>query len=173
MVKTQQKKITKIFLVIVGSDMARFGGVTLQVTLIPRFHKCMIRRIYFQLLRDLEIVSWKCMMFQNIARPKLFSFCGQTRDYLLLADSSNKACMQWKCNDEDREHLFSKCFYAQQLWNKLLLWIQNHLLLHNHVCITLNGYSNMEKGYLNKLEYSHLYMLSNTVSLERRKHEHL
>ncbi|XP_060212153.1 uncharacterized protein LOC132639746 [Lycium barbarum] len=94
--------------------------------------KSMTRSFYLQLLNNHERMNWKCLMFHNAARPKsVFILWLCLHGKLLTIDrllswglSFDPVCGLCKTYNEDSEHLFVKCAYAQQLWSRVLTWLQ-------------------------------------------------
>ncbi|XP_070031558.1 uncharacterized protein [Nicotiana tomentosiformis] len=91
-----------------------------------------IRQIYLQLLGELPRVGWKCLVFQNSARPKaVFTMWLLLHGRLPTKDrlanwvlSVTPHCVMCQGQVETREHLFVQCSYAIELWKKIIKWIQ-------------------------------------------------
>ncbi|XP_060195330.1 uncharacterized protein LOC132624590 [Lycium barbarum] len=90
--------------------------------------KCLIRQIYYHSLQTRPPVPWKCLVFQNAARPKaIFITWLHFMGKLLITDRLEKwgievepKCCLCQTYDESREHLFVQCDYSRALWNKVL-----------------------------------------------------
>ncbi|XP_059281084.1 uncharacterized protein LOC132034737 [Lycium ferocissimum] len=91
-------------------------------------NQSLIRFLYLNLTGDPPRVSWKCVMFDNAARPKarfplwlLMHGKLRTIDRLLKwgmnVDPECSLCHQ---EDDTREHLFVKCDFTRRLWTRLL-----------------------------------------------------
>ncbi|XP_019263544.1 PREDICTED: uncharacterized protein LOC109241274 [Nicotiana attenuata] len=84
-------------------------------------------------------MDWKCLMFQNNARPKaIFTMWLHNHGRLLTKDSLEKwginmdeICVLCHAEKETREHLFAECSYATRLWNRLSEWAQVHFIVPN------------------------------------------
>uniref|UniRef100_M1BZI3 Tn7 reverse transcriptase n=2 Tax=Solanum tuberosum TaxID=4113 RepID=M1BZI3_SOLTU len=95
-------------------------------------NKSMIRQLYFHLFRPQQRVPWKCLMFQNFARPKaVFTMWLQLQNRLNTTDRLKKwgldielKCVLCQLHFEFRDHMYTSCPYSQQVWSKLLQWIQ-------------------------------------------------
>ncbi|XP_060194929.1 uncharacterized protein LOC132624120 [Lycium barbarum] len=97
--------------------------------------KSMIGQIYHHALTARSKMPWKCIMYQNVARPKAtFTMWLLLLDRLLTAERLSKwgikvdtKCCFCQKYDETREHLFVQCEYARQVWTRVGQWmhIQN------------------------------------------------
>ncbi|XP_009767488.1 uncharacterized protein [Nicotiana sylvestris] len=84
-------------------------------------------------------MDWRCLMFQNNARPKaIFIMWLQNHGRLLTKDRlkrwglhMDETCVLCQADKETREHLFAECSYANILWNKLSIWAQVHSIVPN------------------------------------------
>ncbi|XP_019240287.1 PREDICTED: uncharacterized protein LOC109220273 [Nicotiana attenuata] len=96
-----------------------------------------IRQIYLQLIGELPRVSWKCLVFQNSARPKaVFTMWLLLHGRLPTKDrlanwgiNVTPHCVMCSGQVETREHLFVQCSYATELWNKVMKWIQRDQMI--------------------------------------------
>lgn len=90
-----------------------------------------IRQIYLQLLGVTSRLAWKCLMFQNKARPKaVFTMWLHLHGRLLTADRLLKwvivvepNCILCIQRAETKEHLFIKCLFTFQIWTKIFTWL--------------------------------------------------
>lgn len=89
----------------------------------------LIKKFYLQLLGDLPMVHWKCLIFGNQARLKAcFTMCLCLQQRLLSTASlirwgveANPTCVLQ--GPESHEHLFVHCPVAQSLRSRVLRWI--------------------------------------------------
>ncbi|XP_060180628.1 uncharacterized protein LOC132610345 [Lycium barbarum] len=77
-------------------------------------------------------VPWKCMMFQNTARPKVvFTIWLKLLGRLLTVERLAKwgievkpKCCLCQMHDETREHLFVQCEFTKKVWRRVGQWMQ-------------------------------------------------
>ncbi|XP_075077397.1 uncharacterized protein LOC142164116 [Nicotiana tabacum] len=101
----------------------RSRATLLQKQSINDNNKSIIRQIYLQLLGDLPRVSWKCLIFQNTARPKaVFTMWLLLHGRLPTKDrlaswciTATSQCIICEGQDKSREHLFVTCPYTREL----------------------------------------------------------
>ncbi|XP_060190467.1 uncharacterized protein LOC132619641 [Lycium barbarum] len=99
----------------------------------PNLGKSLIKIVYLQLIGSQSRPPWKCLMFNNSARPKaIFTMWLQLQDRLLTTDrlqnwgiDVNIDCIFCQNQMETRDHLFKDCDYSTAIWRKLLLWSRN------------------------------------------------
>ena len=93
----------------------------------------MIKQIYDYLRGEKTKPEWRCLMNKNAARPKAtFTLWILLNRKLATVDrlakwgmALDKTCVLCK-NVDDMEHMFFKCYYAGEVWERLLKWIGNH-----------------------------------------------
>nr|XP_016470075.1 PREDICTED: uncharacterized protein LOC107792379 [Nicotiana tabacum] len=98
-----------------------------------------IKHIYLQLIPIHSKMDWRCLMFQNNARPKaIFTMWIQNHGRLLTKDRlkrwglhMDETCVLCQADKETREHLFAECAYANRLWTRLSQWAQVHSIVPN------------------------------------------
>ncbi|KAK4708445.1 hypothetical protein R3W88_029370 [Solanum pinnatisectum] len=91
-----------------------------------------IRQIYLQLLGVTSRMAWKCLMFQNKARPKVvFTMWQHLHARLLTADRLLKwgivvepICVLCSERDETKENLFVSCPFMIQIWTRIFTWLE-------------------------------------------------
>ncbi|XP_060180625.1 uncharacterized protein LOC132610342 [Lycium barbarum] len=94
--------------------------------------KSLIRQIYYQSITARTTVPWKCMMFQNAARPKaVFTIWLQLLGRLLTVERLAKwrievepKCCLCQMHDETREHLFVQCEFTKKVRRRVGQWMQ-------------------------------------------------
>ncbi|XP_070029929.1 uncharacterized protein [Nicotiana sylvestris] len=86
--------------------------------------KSLIRQIYLTLIGDYSRVEWKGLLFSNAERPKAkFSMWLMMHEKLLISDRLYKwglnldtQCVLCQRQEENREHLFTKCEYTKKVF---------------------------------------------------------
>ncbi|WMV59089.1 hypothetical protein MTR67_052474 [Solanum verrucosum] len=92
-----------------------------------------IKQIYFHLLHVYPKVTWKCLMYKNVAIPKAqFIIWLPVHGKLLTTDRLAKwridvepDCVFCQNSRESRDH---KCTFSRQLWSRILLWLQTPII---------------------------------------------
>lgn len=106
--------------------------IVLPAVSLQQLNKGMIKKIYLHQLDLRPVVSWKNLLFQNIAQPKkIFSLWMNVQDRLPTAVRLHKLKIEvdTQCGichnqEETREHLFVQCEFARKVWNRVLSWLQ-------------------------------------------------
>ncbi|KAK4724358.1 hypothetical protein R3W88_027137 [Solanum pinnatisectum] len=105
-----------------------------QVQLMQGKKGSMIRQIYLCMIGELERPDWKCLMFNNAARPKAyFTMWIMLNKKLATVDmlakwgvDVNKTCILCNNAEETIEHPIIQCQFARKLWERLFTWIHQH-----------------------------------------------
>lgn len=101
-----------------------------------------IKQIYLQMIGEQPRVQWKCLMYQNAARPKAYFIMWIMLNKRLLTANRlekwryevAKTCVLCQKEEETNDHLFIECNFACMLWNKLLGWNQEqHFIPTNRI----------------------------------------
>ncbi|KAK4720344.1 hypothetical protein R3W88_010577 [Solanum pinnatisectum] len=101
-----------------------------QIHLMQGKKRSMIRQIYLYMIGELQRPDWKCLMFNNAARPKAyFTMWPMLNKKLAMVDrlakwgvEVNKTCILCKKAEETIEHLIIECQFARKLWERLFTW---------------------------------------------------
>lgn len=99
--------------------------------------KSLIRQMYLQVLGSYKKTEWRCLMIQNIARPKaLFTMQLQCHGRLVTVDrlikwglQMNPTCVLCQGTIDTRDHLFGECAFSKDLWTRLIIQLQ---IRHDH-----------------------------------------
>ena len=91
-------------------------------------NKGVIRQLYEHMKGEQQKPVWRCLMFNNVARPKAyFTMWIMLNQRLVTVDrlaqwgiEVEKICVMCKNEEETAEHLFLQCDYARRIWERLL-----------------------------------------------------
>ncbi|XP_070047087.1 uncharacterized protein [Nicotiana tomentosiformis] len=89
--------------------------------------KSAIKQIHLQLIPNYPKTSWRSLMCQNAARPKvIFTMWLQCQWRLLIVDRLKKwglhvndICILYQSSLETSDHLFAECNNSRNLWGRL------------------------------------------------------
>ena len=95
---------------------------------LQRKNKGVIRQLYEHMKGEQQKPVWRCLMFNNVARPKAyFTMWIMLNQRLVTVDrlaqwgiEVEKICVMCKNEEETAEHLLLQCDYARRIWERLL-----------------------------------------------------